>query len=149
MKTAGAIFILCASVASSYFYEKREKEKIKKANKLAEFIRYIRAQISYFSLPVDMIFKAYKSDDTLTGDIISGKLSSLDSFFDKDTADVIKDFFSSLGNGYKDEQLALCDFTMSAIEDFTDKMNKEFSGKVRVFRSMAIFTGVCLIILLI
>ena len=149
MKIAGAIFILCASVASSYFYEKREKEKIKKANKLAEFIRYIRAQISYFSLPVDMIFKAYKSDDTLTGDIISGKLSSLDSFFDKDTSDVIKDFFSSLGNGYKDEQLALCDFTMSAIEDFTDKMNKEFSGKVRVFRSMAIFTGVCLIILLI
>ena len=149
MKIAGAIFILCASVASSYFYEKREKEKIKKANKLAEFIRYIRAQISYFSLPVDMIFKAYKSDDTLTEDIISGKLSSLDSFFDKDTADVIKGFFSSLGNGYKDEQLALCDFTMSAIEDFTDKMNKEFSGKVRVFRSMAIFTGVCLIILLI
>ena len=70
-----------------------------------------------------MIFKAYKSDDTLTEDIISGKLSSLDSFFDKDTADVIKDFFSSLGNGYKDEQLALCDFTTSAIEDFTDKMN--------------------------
>ena len=46
MKIAGAILILCASVASSYFYEKREKEKIRKANELTEFIRYIRAQIA-------------------------------------------------------------------------------------------------------
>lgn len=149
MKIAGAILILCASVASSYFYEKREKEKIRKANELTEFIRYIRAQIAYFSLPTDKIFKNYKSDDPFIEDIISGKLCSLDSFFDKDTTGVIKNFFSSLGNGYKDEQLAMCDFTLSATEDFINKMNKEFSGKVKVFRSMALFTGVCIIILLI
>lgn len=149
MKIAGAIFILCASVASSYFYEKREKEKIKKANKLSEFIRYIRAQISYFSLPADKIFKAYKTDDSLIENIISGNLSTLDFFFCKDMSNDIKDFFSSLGNGYKDEQLALCDFTLSKTEDFINKMNKEFPGKVRIFRSMALFTGICVIILLI
>lgn len=149
MKIAGAIFILCASVAASYFYERREKEKIKKANKLSEFIRYIRAQISYFSLPMDKIFKSYKPDDSLIEEIMSGNFSSLEFFFDKDTSDAIKDFFSSLGNGYKDEQLALCDFTLSRTDDFVNKMNKEFSGKVRVFRSMAIFAGVCVIILLI
>ena len=39
--------------------------------------------------------------------------------------------------------------TLSKTEDFINKMNKEFPGKVRIFRSMALFTGICVIILLI
>ena len=145
MKIIGSILIICASVAFSYFYEKKQKEKIKHANELYDFIKYIRAQIEYFSTPVYKIYVEYSNKTEYISSLLIPSKNSLKDEYNN----FVSNFFANLGKGYKKEQLQLCDYALEYIKNYEKKTRAEYPNKIKVFRALSIFAGFCVVILLI
>lgn len=148
MKIIGGIFILCAGVLISYFYEKEQRLKIVYLSKIADFIHFARSQIEFFSLPYNKIIESYTENEDTRSLIRNGFKEYLDILSLEDKKN-IKAFFSSIGKGFATEELSLCDYTVSYIEKSNDKNKAECPNKIKIFRSMALFVAISIIILLV
>ncbi|MBQ3040874.1 MAG: stage III sporulation protein AB [Clostridia bacterium] len=146
IKIIGSILILCASVCACAFYERAEKAKIASLQECCDFIKHIRAQIEYFSTPVDKIFSSYDKKTELIDALISKDAKN---YFEKEDYPVINEFFASVGRQLKDEELSSCSYTISELEKRLEKRRQDYPNKIKVFRAMALFIGISVIILLI
>ena len=146
MKIIGSFLIIFVSLASSYYYEKHQKEKQRELHSICEFLEFIKSHITHFSAPLDKIFDSYQDKNHYIVALLSHEQlkcisESLNAVFLK--------CFNSLGKGYKDEQIKLLDFTINeALKELSD-LEKDYKQKTRVFRSMAIFIGCSIVILLV
>lgn len=152
IKILGAILILSASICACVFYEKRQKEQLSSIIECNDLIQFIKSQIEYFSTPIEKIFNLYSKESShsaVTKSIIENRLESIKDLFDMEDFSLINEFFSTLGMGVKTEQLALCSYTIEELEKAIKKKKAELPEKIKVFRAMALFIGICIIILLI
>lgn len=149
IKILGSILILFASIYACIAYEKREKSKLSALNTTIEFIKHIKAQIEYFSTPINKIFATYEHSSEVTKKLAKKDINDSQSDFDKESFKVVSNFFSSLGRGVKSEQLSLCTYTINELEKISEKNMADYPNKIKVFRAMALFCGICAIILLI
>ena len=69
MKLLGGILIICASICSSFFYEKKLKQTINSYKDLIDILTYTKTQIYYFSKPVNQIFAEYDHQDELINEL--------------------------------------------------------------------------------
>lgn len=149
MKLIGGVFIICASICASFFYEKKQKSVINNQEALIDFLAYIASQIDYFAKPINEIFYTYKTNNSFVQSIIKNKensdLSSIDNSLQKD----VYSFLNELGKGYKKEQLSICNYTKNVISVCTEKLKLEYSKKCKVYRSLSLFIGLSAVILLI
>lgn len=148
MKVIGGILILCASIFVSYLYEKQQKSKAEYLSQIQEFIKFTKGQIEFFSTPYNKIIEKYTNDSELRESILSGFKSHL-VILDLDDKKTVKGFFSAIGRGFASEEIALCEYTLSSLEKSIEKIKKENPNKIKIFRSMALFTAVSIIILLV
>ena len=149
MKILGAILILFSSIFSCTVYEKSEKSKIASTKQVCAFIKYIKAQIEYFSTPVGKIFASYNEKSPLVERLCEKEFSLAKKMLDKDDFKLVFEFFGELGKGLKNEETAMCAYTIEALEGSITKKEKEYPDKIKVFRAMALFFGFCIVILLI
>ncbi len=148
MKIIGCALILISSILCAYFYENGLKAKISKLEELIAFITYIKNKIEYFSVPINKIYEQYENKSDFINNLITNQ--SLEGVsFDKGTNNAINEFFCSLGNGYKKEQIALCEYNIGLFNEKVQALKTEYPSKTKVFRSMSLFTGISTIILLI
>lgn len=149
MKLLGCIFIIFASIISSYFYEKNLKDNINHTEALYDLIKHIMSHIEFFSTSIGDILKSYPSDNEFIKILVNKKELSDFSFLEDSISNDIKCFFSKLGKGFKKEQLALCEYTLKQLEGTKNKMKLEFAKKTKVFRSLSLFFGIGCVILLV
>lgn len=147
IKYIGAILIMCGCITLSYYYEKREKNKLMQLSNMRDFILHIRTKIDYFLTPLHIIYSEYTNPFIKI--LINDNFNNLDLYFEKDASPLIKEFFSSVGKGLKDEEIALCDYTLSKLELIYENNEKELKNKIKVFRTLAIFGGASVCILMI
>jgi hypothetical protein len=147
LKIIGCGLILIASIVCAFYYEKRIKEKISRYNELISFINYIKNQIEYFSYPINEIFAKYQDTSLFINSIINNNLDT--KYLTNEEKAQIIDFITSLGKGYKKEQIALCEYNIGFFNVSLDKTKYEAPKKIKVFRSMSLFVGICSIILLV
>ena len=149
MKILGAILILTASIFACTVYEKSEKSKIASAKQICAFIKYIKAQIEYFSTPVGKIFASYGEKTPLIERVCEKDFNMVKKLLDKDDFKLVFEFFEGLGKGLRVEEAALCSYTIKELEENIAKKEKDYPDKIKVFRAMALFFGFCIVILLI
>lgn len=149
MKLIGAIFIICASICASFFYEKGLKEKINNHTALNELVLHMKSQIDYFEKPICEIFKDFYIENEVIKEITEKKELSNFSWVDISVRKEICSLFSAIGKGYKKEQLSLCDYTSKLLSSCIEKMKLEFSKKAKVYRSLSLFIGFSAVILLV
>lgn len=147
MKIIGCGLILIASLVCAFYYEKRIKEKIARYSELISFISYIKNQIEYFSYPINEIFERYQPCSPFISSIIENNVDT--KYLTSEEKAQINEFVASLGKGYKKEQIALCEYTISFFNVSLEKTKYEAPNKIKVFRSMSLFVGICSIILLV
>lgn len=147
MKIIGASIIIIVSVISAYLYEKRVKCKAKNIEEIIAFINHIKSQIEYFSRPLNEIYVLYEEKSDYIYSLIknNGKGASVS----RETDSLIEEFFSSLGKGYKKEEIALCNYTTERLFTTLTHLKLEMPNKIKIFRSISLFVGVCVIILLV
>ena len=147
MKYLGSLLIMCGCITLSYYYEKREKARIRHLSNMCDFIVHIRTRIDFFLTPLHIIFSEYSNP--FIKELIEDNFQNLDIYFGKDCVMCLNDFFSSLGKGLKDEELKLCDYTLAKLDALYKKAEEESKNKIRVFRTLTIFGGASLVILMI
>ena len=147
MKLLGTVLIMCGCIALSFFYERKERTKIQNLIKMKEFILFARSKIDLFLTPVSVILNEF--DDEIINSVVTTEFKNINEYFNTDDCEYIIKFFSSLGKGMKNEQLSLCDYTVSCINNSIEKADAEFKTKIKVFRTLAIFGGASVIILII
>ena len=146
MKILGCVIILIASILCAFKYEKAIKEKVTNIEELINFINYIKNQIEYFSRPLTEIYLSYEKKSKFIEEIIDGaERTDTSSPINK----TVSEFFSSIGKGYKKEEIKLCDYTIEQLYTYLTSLKLEMPNKIKVFRSISLFIGVCTIILLI
>ena len=148
MKIIGCFLIIIASIASSYFYENSLKSNIKILEELIIFIKTVKSKIEYYSLSIDEIFSDYTCKNSFLKQLLNGEFTTIIHLNENIQKD-IKNFFSSLGKGYKKEQLSLCDYTINSLESTLNNLKSEFIKKAKIFRSLSLFLGVGIVILLV
>ncbi len=148
MKILGSILILASSVLASYYYEKSYKSKIITCEEIIDFISFIRTQIDYFSYPVDVIYQKYDKK-TETIEYLTQNKDGKKMLIDTSTDKKISEFFSSIGMGFKKEQLCLCEYNLELLNKKLEALKREYPNKIKVFRSMSLFIGICTVILFI
>ncbi len=147
MKYIGAILIMCGCITLSYFYEKSEKNKIRYLIKMRDFISYAKTKIDLFLTPLNKLYEEYNDD--FINKLSENGFQDLNNFFDKNSCEYLEDFFKSLGKGMKNEELSLCDYTVSKLSEAIENAEADYKNKVKVFRTLVIFGGASLIILIV
>ncbi len=147
MKIIGALIIIIVSVISAYLYEKNIKTKAKHIEEIISFIKYIKSQIEYFSRTLNEIYTGYdvKSEYIYTLIENNGQGAQVS----KEVDALIEEFFSNIGKGYKSEEIKLCDYTSERLYASLTQLQLEIPNKIKIFRSLSLFVGVCIIILLV
>ena len=147
MKYFGALLIMCGCITLSYFYEKNEKNKIRHLIKMKDFITFIRTKINLFLTPLSELYEEYNDD--FIAELSKDGFSTLNKYFNNNICEYLEDFFKSMGKGMKDEELALCDYTITQLSAGIEKAEAEYKNKIKVFRTLVIFSGASLVILVI
>ncbi|MBQ3017953.1 MAG: hypothetical protein IJD89_03300, partial [Clostridia bacterium] len=142
MKILGGLLILLSSIVCTYYYESHLKDKVNKYNELISFISHISNQIEYFSCPLEQIYEKYTKKTPFISSLIIKKCS-----FDKKVDKLVINFFQTIGQGFKKEQIKLCSYTINELESSLSSLKLLLPNKIKVFRSMSLFVGICTIIL--
>ena len=146
MKIIGSAFIIVASITVSFFYEKKQKENLMLLKSICSFLEYIKNQIEFFSLPLNVIFEQSSNKTCLINELIVGKEIDV---FSQEINDEINICFSGLGKSYKSEQIKKLDYTIMFLKEQINKTQENYSEKIKVFRAIAIFVGCSMVILLV
>ena len=149
MKLVGCVFILVASICASFFYEKKLKKEISDEQDLLNFIKFIKNQIHYYSKPLDAIFNEYKSENNIIKSLILEKENTRLLSLNSSIQENMQVFATTIGKGFKNEQIRLCSETISLLESHINSLKSEYSKKTKAYRSVSLFIGICAVILLI
>lgn len=144
MKIIGSILIVVASIFCAFTYEKKLKEQEKRVKDLISFVNYVKNKILYFSTPIKEIIDGYEDKNDISN-YINEDFSQLD----KADSQIVKNFFSNLGQGFKSEQIALCDYTDSQLNKSLNCINEKNPNKIKIFRAFSLFASISLIIFII
>ena len=146
MKIIGSFLIIFVSVASSYYYERYQKEKQRALCSICDFLDFIKGQIEHFSTPLNKIFELYQNKNSYTVSLIEHKQIKCVS---EATGDTLTKCFYTLGKGYKDEQIKTLDYTVNKVKTELSYLEKDYKQKTKVFRALAIFISCSVVILLV
>ena len=149
IKILGCILIMCASIGSCILYEKSEKSKLYSLKSIINFIKHIHSQIEYFSISLDKIYSSYQNHTDITNKIIQKDFENIKEFLEKDDYQVVIELFDSLGKGLKNEQLALCTYSINKLEESYKAKDQNYPNNIKAFRATALFCGFGAIILFI
>ncbi len=147
MKYIGALFIMCGCIVLSYFYECKERSRLSHLIKIRDFINYIKIKINFFLTPCHQLFSEY--DDEFIKKLIENNFDNVSDYYDEPILSDITHFFANLGNGLKEEQINLCDYIIQKLDDSIKKVEGEIKNKIKIFRTLTLFGGGCLVILMI
>lgn len=140
--------VFVSSLLCSHFYEKRLKKKAECLEELILFINFIKNKIEYFSTPIEKIFLEFSTKNEFIVGLIQNKSADL-SLFDNETRNQIISFINNVGNGFKKEQIAFCEYNIALFSQLLTKIKSESPNKIKIFRAISLFVGISAIILLI
>lgn len=148
MKIIGCVLIFLSSILCSYYYERYLKIKISKLEELILFVSYIKSKIEYFSIPLSKIYQKYENKTKFIDSLIHN-FDYKEIQISKEVDSIICEFFSSLGKGYKQEQIALCNYTTERLNANLSLIKATSPNKIKIFRALSLFIGISIIILLV
>lgn len=158
IKLLGSAIIVICSYTFGKILCMRERSALAQSEAFLRLIRHIRLQIFCFKTPVSEIISAYKDDELLAlgfTDLFRESFNeALENcghrlFVDNETLEILKAFGRELGAGYKDEQVACCDYYTAKLEEHISALNKDLPGRERMLCTCALVFGAFAIIILI
>lgn len=146
MKITGSVLIIIASVAVAFYYENKQKNNLIMLTSVYNFLEFIKNQIEFFSLPLNLIYEKYQPKNDCILSLIGGEVPKI---FSQNIQDKLADCFLQLGKGYKTEQIDKLNYTISQIEKEINTMQRENTKKIKIFRAISLFIGCSIVILLV
>ena len=146
MKIIGGLLIVLATVASIYYYERRLRFLLSELKEIKKFIEFISTRIEHLSLSLKDIYSLYEMKSKVLRSLVQKERISS---FGKETEDELYSCFYSLGTGFKSDEINRLEILKTHLEKKISEFEKTYKEKVRVFRAVAFFVGLSIVILLI
>ena len=139
--------ILAAGALRVFSFRTREQEAMSNLRDYVKLIDHVSLQIGYFSHPIGKILKAYGSPLGETIDEIQSVLQD-NHLLQPEEIHALLEWASSIGNGYKNEQMNLCAYTKEKMERYLSMREKEYPAKAKTNSALTFLGGATLIVLL-
>ena len=147
----GAVVLSC--ILTSSYIASAEKSKIDQLEDLIMLIKYIRNQIDSYSTPIEKIMMECK-DILLRLDVqedvadFSRLLSVCEIKSGDNCKNILNTFAASLGKGYREQQVKLCDTTLAELDAIRKKLTEEYPNKKKTAAALCFAAGGVLLIAL-
>lgn len=143
-KIMGAVMLLAAAVGYGFVKIREERRKIAELDALCELVRYIRENIAHYMKPLPQIFASYNGgileESGFLGDCrrygIRTAWENSDLALPEKCRRAMCDFANSIGGGYREDELNLCDYTLEQIDKARLTMREELAGKEKMYRTI-------------
>ena len=155
-KALGAIVIFVCGIETARRINAKISGENEKLEKYILLLRYIKAQIDCFALPIGEILA--KADESLLfgcGWRREGAPTSLEEMLtgaalgDGVSQGILLEFCKDFGKSYLDDQIRRCDHYISLLEERRDILGKDIPRKKKLNSTLCISGALALIILLI
>ena len=154
-RIVGAILVAVSGFLGAYILNSRAKSAIAQIDGLIMLVRHIKNEIECFCVPIPTAFARCSCEIYercgLRGE---GAPTDADSFFaacaitDSQAKEQMRRFWGSLGRGYRDEQVSLCDLCVSALEARRRELVSQLPSKIKVNSSLCVCSSLLVVILL-
>ncbi len=139
---AGASLVLGCSLTVTMSFISEKRKRISHTEAILALISHVRSSIDHFLTPVDGIFTEFKNEAlescgfsaVLRDSGICGAVGSHTASLSEETEAILSYFSRSLGGGYKDDQLKLCDHCSEKIEAELEREREELKRNLTAYR---------------
>lgn len=146
IKIIGAVILLAAAFGYGYLKIREERRKIAETDALCDLVSFIRQNIAHYMKPLPDIFAAYSDRCGLleeNGFIEICRTNGIRAAWEEtvfhlpdNVREAMADFVRSIGGGYREDELHLCDYTLEQFEKAGLKMREEIKGKEKLYRTI-------------
>ncbi len=157
LKLCGGVSLFAASMICYSELAKRDKDIIRQLDAYIMLIQYIKENVKYYLLPINSILRSCESsvlrECSGRGDIEVNDLNDLYErsvlFVPDEAQKYIRDFCTSFGRAYKDDQVKLCGEYINKLTDIRDELINEVKNRSKIRFAMTMCAPLFLILLLI
>ena len=154
-KIAGTLIVIFSGFMGAYTMNSAATKKCAQIEALIELLRYTRIQIECFALPASeiissldrkLLWRCGLNKDRRFNDF--SELFNALVISDAEAAKIIKNFASGFGRGYREEQLAECDYYISVLCEVRQKLYGELPNRKKVNSVLCISSALGAVVLL-
>ena len=146
---------LCG-MAGAYLLNRADSAALSQTEGIISWVRHVHSQIECFSMPLHDVLCRCPEDIYRScgyqGEDIPGSMEELlkgCEFCDSETAKHLSRFCSDIGKGYRDEQLVLCDYTVSLLEERRRALSEQLPSRKKRNSALCMSGALAVVILLI
>lgn len=156
VKLTGYAIMFLSALYCSYSLIKNANYKISQLEGLCAFILYTKNNIDSFMRPIDDIINSFDGYENSLNDfmetarehglVYASTNASLS--IGKEALHILRDFSKNVGNGYKEDELRLCVYTFSAMQDILSRERNDMTKKMKLYKALPILSATSVVLLL-
>jgi hypothetical protein len=155
MKLAGGILIVASLVMIYKNNARHQQRKIEQIRAFVYLIRHISRMIECYAMPIPDIFHSMEDDLLRCFSVKGERVNSLTELLDKceivcgeESEVCLRALADSLGKGYRDSQIKLCNVTAEKLEKIKNKIENDYLPKNKAVAALCICLGGLVLIIL-
>lgn len=153
-KGLGIALILASGVLAGVLLARFERAKCLQAEGFVDLVRNIRLQIECFGTPIAKILSSL--DEKLFATLgaprapadLHALLDGTTLLVEREYAKLLRDFATSLGTGYREEELRYCDYYLARLVPLAQKSREELEKRTRLALVLPLALAAALVLLL-
>ena len=156
LRILGAVAVIVSGAYVAHTLNESAKRRLKQTEAFISLVRFIRSQIECFAMPLTLTLVRCPRDILKRcGYALSEPPSSGESLMsgcgieDVGTGECMERFFLEAGRGYREQQLALCDHTVSLLEERRSELASRLPVRIKVNSALSLAGAAAVVILLI
>ncbi len=154
-KLVGGALVMLGGALTALMLDRALNERLSRLDALLSLLRFIRAQIDCFCLPVEEIFGRVDDELLSACGVVSRPrnfdelISGLEPTPDEQVMKLLRSFSLSLGASYREEQLKSSDYHISSLTAIRDKLASEIGKRKKLNTTLCLSAAAAIVILFI
>lgn len=156
LRIMGAALVALSGVSAAYFLNSGAKRTLRQTESFISLVRFLRSQIECFSMSVPRALERCPREILVgcgyLGDTPPRSVGELvDGCGEADGAVMreMRRLADDIGKGYREEQLTLCDYCLSLLEQQRSRISGQLPLKIKVNSALSLAGAAAVVILLI
>lgn len=156
LKPTGLCLIFSVCVYIGYEAAARYRRKLRMTEALIALLTYIKAQIEFFSAPLDDIYSSFhnqvldncKFTENLRQNGFTATLDTIRYSIPDEVYESLTSFAAGLGKSGRQCQIDLCNYHIEALVTASDVIKDSLPQKTRLYTSLSVMAGLTAVIIL-
>ena len=156
LRLIGAAAVVLSGISAACLFNSGTKQTLKQTESFISLLRFLRSQIECFSLPLPSALSRCPTEILRgCGYCESESPSSARQLmegcciYDDRVRRSMERFFAEVGRGYREEQLSLCDYCISQVEERRANLTSQLPVKMKVNSALSLAGAAAVVVLLI